>query len=139
MQKGLLLWCMMHQRTRKEKPVVHPHFATFRVYLDHLKLPWSKPQRANLLRLAAAFLKRPSLPIRRLARTLAGPKADHRYVDKRLRRFLASKQLDQGALDAGLGCHLRFLLARLGAVPYVPVVIDWVFVEGRAILWAQIP
>jgi hypothetical protein len=48
------------------------HVAGFRLFVNHLHLPWNGYQRVNLIRLGGAFLKRPSLPIRRLARTLAG-------------------------------------------------------------------
>src|SRR5438093_1113090 len=61
----------MHQQFREEKPVVHAYSAAFRTYVHQLSLPWSKPQRGNLLRLGAAFLvARGTLPIRRLARPL---------------------------------------------------------------------
>jgi Transposase DDE domain len=130
----------MHQQFREEKPVVHAYSAAFRTYVQHLSLPWSKPQRGNLIRLAAAFLvARGSLPIRRLARALAGPGEAHRYADHRLRAFLGNKRLDNAALDAALGAHLGFLLPRFGALPFIPVVVDWLFTADRAILWIQIP
>src|SRR5262249_51179965 len=75
----------------------------------------------------------------RLARTIAGPTKSHRAADKRLRRFLGNPALGPAALDAALAAHLSFLLSRLGAVPFVPVMLDWTFLPGRAILWAQIP
>lgn len=114
-----------------------PALPACRRFLQALHLPWSKPQLGNLLLLTTAFLTERSLPIRRLARTLAGPGPEHRYLDKRLRRFLGSEQLDTAA---GLTAYLAFLLPRFASVPYVPVVLDWTFV-GRtyAVLWAQIP
>jgi len=115
------------------------HVATFRTFVNRLSLPWNRYQRENFLRLGAAFLQRRSLPLRRLARTLAGPNRSHRTADKRLRRFLGNPNLDQAAQDAALAAHLQFLLAKLGAVPFLPVMLDWLFLPGRAILWAQIP
>jgi len=119
--------------------MLHPHGATFRVFVNRLRLPWNRYQKENFLRLGAAFLKRRSLLVRRLARTLAGTGASHRAADKRLRRFLGNPNLDRVACDAAFAAHLQFLLARLGAVPFVPVMVDWTFIAGRAILWAQIP
>src|SRR5215212_2631768 len=139
MQKGLLLRCIMHLSTRKEKPMLHPHVATFRVFVHRLNLPWNRYQKENFLRLGAAFLQRRSLLLRRLARTLAGVGPAHHAADKRLRRFLGNPLLDRTACDAALAAHLQFLLARLGAVPFIPVMLDWTFIAGRAILWAQIP
>jgi DDE family transposase len=102
-----------------------------------LQLPWSKPQLKNLRFLVAAFLAERSLPVRRLARALAGPRKAHRHWDKRLRRFLGSEKLDT---QAALAALLAFLLPRFGAVPYLPVVLDWTWI-GRTwvVLWAQIP
>lgn len=119
--------------------MLHPHVATFRVFVNRLNLPWNRYQQENFLRLGAAFLKRRSLLVRRLARTLAGVGPAHRAADKRLRRFLGNPLLDRAACDAALAAHLQFLLARLGAVPFIPVMLDWTFIAGRAILWAQIP
>src|SRR5205814_8785786 len=116
------------QQVGKEKPVVHAYSAAFRTYVHQLCLPWSKPQRGNLVRLAAAFLvARGTLPIRRLARALAGPGEAHRYADRRLRAFLVHQRLDDAALDAALGAHLGFLLPRFGALPFAPVVVGWLF------------
>jgi hypothetical protein len=123
----------------KEKPVYSPYYAAFRTFVKQLSLPWHHYQLDNLMLLAAAFLKRPSLPVRRLARTLGGPGSKHLSFDKRLRRFLGNKRLDEAAQNAALGCLLRFVLPRLGAVPYVPVMFDWLFVDGHAILGLQIP
>src|SRR5947209_18764495 len=89
---------------RKEKPVYHPYYAAFRTFVKHLQLPWNRYQHANLLLLAAAFLKRPSLPVRRLARTLGGPGKKHLAFDKRFRRFLGNKRLDEAAQNAAVGC-----------------------------------
>jgi hypothetical protein len=139
MQKGLLLGCIMHPVIRKEKPMFHVHVATFRTFVNRLRLPWNVYQRANLIRLGAAVLTRRSLPVRRLARTIAGPTKSHRAADKRLRRFLGNPALGPAALDAALAAYLQFLLSRLGALPFVLVMLDWTFIDGRAILWAQIP
>lgn len=117
----------------------HAHVSAFRTFVNRLHLPWNRYQQANLVRLGAAVLQRRSLPVRRLARTIAGPSKDHRAADKRLRRFLGNPALGPTALDAALTSHLSFLLSRLGAVPFVPVMLDWTFISGRAILWAQIP
>lgn len=117
----------------------HPYFAAFRTFVKHLKLPWHHYQTANLVLLASGFLKRPSLPVRRLARTLAGPGRGHLSLDKRFRRFLGNHRLHERAQDAAVGCLLRFLLPRLGAVPFVPVMFDWLFVDDHAILGLQIP
>jgi hypothetical protein len=117
----------------------HPYFAAFRTYVKQLKIPWHPYQMENLRRLGGAFLERRSLPVRRLARTLAGPGPKHRAADKRLRRFLGNERLGEKAQDAALSCLLRFLLPRLGAVPFVPVMFDWLFVDEHAILGLQIP
>jgi DDE family transposase len=119
--------------------MVQSHCLAFRVYVNHLRLPWSKPQRENLVFLGGAFVERRSLPVRRLARAVAGPGEEHRYVDKRLRRFLGNARLGNEELDAALACHLRFLLPRFGAAPFIPVMVDWMFIDGWAVLWAQIP
>jgi hypothetical protein len=42
-------------------------------------------------------------------------------------------------MEAALAAHLRFLVVRLGAVPFIPVMLDWTFAHDRAILCAQIP
>jgi hypothetical protein len=91
-------------------------------------VPWRKTQRENFRLLGAAFLQRRSLPLRRLARTLAGPTPQVKAADKRLRRFLGNDRL---ALDAALGAYLRFLLPRFGAVPFIPVMLDWTYVKER--------
>jgi hypothetical protein len=117
----------------------HPYFAAFRTYVKQLNLPWHHYQMENLRRLGGAFLERRSLPLRRLARTLAGPGPQHRAADKRLRRFLGNPRLDEKAQDAAVGCLLRFLLPRLGAVEFVPVMFDWLFVDGHALLGLQLP
>lgn len=119
--------------------MLHVHVATFRTFVNRLHLPWNAYQRQNLIRLGAAFLTRRSLPLRRLARTIAGPTQSHRAADKRLRRFLGNPALDPASLDAALAAHLQFLLSRLGALPFVLVMLDWTFLPGRAILLAQIP
>jgi hypothetical protein len=126
----------MHLNMRKEKPVVHHYGAAFRTFVKQLALPWNRYQLDNLTLFAGAFLERRSLPVRRLARTLAGPGKSLRAPDKRLRRFLGNRQLD---MDAELACLVSFVLARLGEVSFVPVMLDWTFVKGQAILWAQIP
>lgn len=117
----------------------HAHVSAFRTFVNRLRLPWNTYQQENLVRLGAAVIQRRSLPVRRLARTIAGPSRNHRAADKRLRRFLGNPALGPAALDAALTAHLSFLLSRLGAVPFVPVMLDWTFIKGRAILWAQIP
>jgi hypothetical protein len=116
--------------------VSHPYHTALRCFLKHLAPPWSKPQRGNFLRLAAAFLKRRSLPLRRLARSETGPNRTCRPLDRRFRRFLGSDRLD---VPATLEAYLVFLLPRFGPVAFVPVVLDWTFVKGHALLWAQIP
>lgn len=58
------------------------HVAGFRLFVNHLHLPWNRYQRQNLADLGGAFLKRRSLPIRRLARALAGPSRALRAPDK---------------------------------------------------------
>jgi hypothetical protein len=117
----------------------HAHVSAFRTFVNRLHLPWNAYQLDNLVRLGAAVIQRRSLPVRRLARTIAGPSKNHRAADKRLRRFLGNPALGLAALDAALAAHLSFLLARFGAVPFVLVMLDWTFLPGRAILWAQIP
>lgn len=127
---------MMHLDRKEEKPVVQHYCAAFRTFVKQLALPWNRYQTANLTLFAGAFLSRRSLPVRRLARALSGPNQSLRTPDKRLRRFLGNPKLD---MEAELGCLLRFVLARLGSVPFVPVMLDWTFAKGQAILWAQIP
>jgi hypothetical protein len=109
----------------------------FGLFVHSLHLPWRKTQRENLIRLGGAFLTRRSLPVRRLARTLAGPTPAAKHQDKRLRRFLGNDSL---ALDAALEALLRFLFARLVFSPaFVPVMLDWTYVGPWAILWASLP
>ena len=108
----------------------------FRHFINHLRLPWRKTQRENLTRWGAAFLARQSLPVRRLARTLAPTPPEARHQDKRLRRFLGNDRLQ---LDAALGAYLRFLLPRLAPQPCVPVMLDWTYLGDRAILTLGIP
>jgi hypothetical protein len=110
--------------------------AALRQFLNQLDPPWSKPQRGNFLDLGAAFLKRRSLPIRRLARGTTGPTPAVRAVDRRFRRFLGSDRLDR---DGTLRAYLALLLPRFGAVPCISVALDWTYVKNHAILWAQIP
>lgn len=111
--------------------------AAFRTFIRAVKLPWSKPQQGNLVRLASAFFHKQTLTIRRLARGLAGPGQEQKQMDKRLRRFLGNEKL---TLNDALAAYLHFLLPRFGAVPFVPVVVDWTFIgTSQAILWAQIP
>jgi hypothetical protein len=116
--------------------MLNSYSAAFGHFVNQLQLPWRNTQRENLVRLGAAFLQRRSLPVRRLARTLAGPTPQAKAVDKRLRRFLGNDRL---ALDAALGAYLRFLLPRFGAVPFIPVMLDWTYVGERAILSAKVP
>lgn len=114
----------------------HPYLTALRSFLKHLAPPWSQPQRGNFLLLAQAFLQKRSLPLRRLARNLTGPNRTCRKLDRRFRRFLGNHRLD---VPATLAAYLDFLLPRFGPVAFVPVVLDWTFVKGHAILWAQIP
>jgi hypothetical protein len=117
----------------------HPYFAAFRIFVKQLGLPWHHYQLTNLVLLGSAFLRRPSLPVRRLARKLAGPGKKYASFDKRFRRFLGNRRLDEVAEDAAVSAVLRFILARLGSVPFVPVMFDWFFVDDHAILGLQIP
>ena len=55
--------------------------AAFGHFVNQLHLPRRKTQRENFLRLGAAFLQRRSLPVRRLARTLAGPTPQAKTTD----------------------------------------------------------
>ncbi len=116
-----------------------PFYAAFRTYVKQLNIPWHRYQLANLLLLGTAFLQRRSLPVRRLARALSGPGKAHAATDKRLRRFLGNARLDEAAQDAAVAALLRFVLPRLGAVPFVPVMFDWLFVDEHALLGLQIP
>jgi hypothetical protein len=119
--------------------VVHRHVAAFRAYVNHLSLPWPKPWRRNLIDVGAGVCTQQTLVVRGLARALTGPTETMRYVDKRLRRFLGNERLDEGALDAALACHLRFVLARLPRHPQIPVMVDWTKVGAHDLLWLQIP
>ena len=118
-------------------PAYRTTMSAFRPFLRALQLPWTKPQQGNLLRLATAFCQERSLPLRRLARGLAGPGKQQRAPEKRLRRFLGSEKLN---LPGALAALLRFLLPRFGSVSHVPVMLDWTFIaKTHALLWAQIP
>jgi hypothetical protein len=109
----------------------------FRLFVQRLDLPWHKPQRANLIMLATAFARERSLPVRRLARAVAGPGRGHRHLDKRIRRFLGNPKLDR---EGALAAYLRFLLPRFSSEPFVPVMLDWTYLHReRSILWCQIP
>lgn len=108
-----------------------------RTFVQHLELPWSKPQLKNFLLFGTAFLKEKSLPIRRLARAIAGPTPVHRHTDKKLRRFLGNQKLSrEGALKA----LLAFVLPRFTDQPFIPVMLDWMHVgKQKAILVLHIP
>ena len=109
----------------------------FRSFLQQLDLPWRKTQRENLSRFAAALIAARGLPVRRAARAIAGPSRAVRYQDRRLRRFLGNDRLD---LDGALQALLTFLLPRFGDLTFVPVMLDWTWVQRtHAVLWAQIP
>lgn len=109
----------------------------FELFVQRLALPWSKPQRGNLVLLATAFAQERSLPLRRLARALCGPFTEHRHLDKRFRRFLGNPTLKQ---DGALRAYLQFLLPRFAAQPFIPVMLDWTYLhQQRIILWGQIP
>lgn len=114
----------------------HAYFAAFRTYVNQLGLSWRKTQRDNLLRFGTAVLTCRSLPLRRLARALSGPGKEQCAPDKRLRRFLGNECLN---MDAALAAHLAFQLRHFGAVPFICVMVDWTFVDEKAILWAHIP
>jgi hypothetical protein len=116
--------------------VLHPYRTAFAHFINRLQLPWRKTQQENLTRWGAAFLARQSLPIRRLARTLAPLPKQAKHQDKRLRRFLGNDRLQ---LDAALGAYLRFLLPRLGVQPFIPLMLDWTYVGRYAILTVAIP
>ena len=119
--------------------MVHSHVGAFRVYVNQLSLPWSKPWRRNFCELGAGLCAQRTLVVRCLARGLTGPNKTMRSVDKRLRRFLGNERLDETALDAALAGHLRFLLARLPRHPQIPVMVDWTKVGEHDLLWLQIP
>jgi len=119
--------------------VLRDHYAAFRVYVNYLGLPWSKPWRENFLRLAVGLCIQRTLLVRGIARALTGPMESMRYSDKRLRRFLGNDRLDESALDAALACHLRFFLARLPRSPQIPVMVDWTKVGKVDLLWLHIP
>lgn len=109
----------------------------FDLFVQRIALPWSKPQLGNLILLATAFACERSLPLRRLARAVAGPFPAHRHLDKRFRRFLGNRDLDQ---DGALRAYLRFLLPRFAGHPFIPVMLDWTDIHRqRVILWGQIP
>jgi hypothetical protein len=109
----------------------------FRPFIRALQLPWSQPQHQNLLAFGTACCQERSLPLRRLARGLAGPGKTLRAPEKRLRRFFGNPRLD---LPGALAALLRFLLPRFGPAPYIPVMLDWTYVaKTHAVLWAQIP
>jgi hypothetical protein len=116
--------------------VLYPYRTAFRHFINHLQLPWRKSQRENLIRWGTAFLARQSLPIRRLARTLAPLPQQAKHQDKRLRRFLGNDRLH---LDAALRAYLAFLLPRLGPQPFIPVMLDWTYLGRYAILTVAIP
>jgi hypothetical protein len=116
--------------------VLQCYRTAFRHFVNRLQLPWRKTQRENLILWGSAFLARQSLPIRRLARTLAPLPRPAKQLDKRLRRFLGNDRLH---LDAAVRAYLRFLLPKLGPQPFVPVMLDWTFVGERAILTVAIP
>lgn len=116
-----------------------PMLAAFHPFVKQLALPWHHYQLTNLKLLGSAFLQRRSMPLRRLARTLAGPGKALQAADKRLRRFLGNRRLNEAAQDAAVACLLQFILARLRPVPFVPVMFDWLFVDGHALLGLQIP
>jgi hypothetical protein len=109
----------------------------FQRFVTQLQLPWRKTQRENLVRFGSALIAARGLPVRRAARTVVGPVPNVRYADRRFRRFLGNDRLD---LDAAVSALLALLLPHFGNAPWVPVVLDWVWVRRtRAVLWAQIP
>jgi len=116
--------------------VLHPYRTAFTHFVNRLQLPWRKTQRANLILWGTAFLARQSLPVRRLARTLAPLPRQARHMDKRLRRFLGNDRLH---LDQALRAYLAFLLPRLGPQPFIPVMLDWTYVGSHALLTLAIP
>lgn len=116
--------------------MLRSHRTAFAHFVNQLRLPWRKTQRDNLVLLGSAFLARQSLPIRRLARTLASLPKQAKHADKRLRRFLGNDRLH---LDAALRAFLAFLLPRLGPQPFVPVMLDWTYLGPYAILTVAVP
>lgn len=116
--------------------MLHSYRTAFRHFVNRLDLPWRKTQRENLIRWGTAFLARQSLPVRRLARTLAPLPQQAKHQDKRLRRFLGNDRLN---LDAALRAYLQFLLPRLGPQPFIPLMLDWTYVGERALLTVAIP
>lgn len=109
----------------------------FQEFVDQLRLPWRSTSVANLVALSAAFLSQRKFPLRQLARAVVGPLKEHRHWDKRFRRFLGNELLD---LEGGAGAVLGFVIRRLGDTPFVPVMVDWMFIGKQfAVLWAQIP
>ena len=117
--------------------MVRAYSTAFAHFVNQLALPWRKTQRANLVLLGAAVLASHCLAVRRLARALAGPHHQAlKATDKRLRRFLGNDRLH---LDQGLRAYLTFLLPRFGAVPFIPVMLDWTYVGKWAILSLKIP
>lgn len=110
--------------------------AAFRTFVTHLRLPWRKTQRENLIAFGAAVLTAKGLPVKRLARSMVSHPRLVKSQDKRLRRFLGNDRLH---LDEGLRAYLRALLPRFGSVPFIPVMLDWTYVGERAILWLSIP
>ena len=116
--------------------MLQPYRTAFRHYINRLQLPWRKTQRENLICWGTAFLARQSLPVRRLARTLAPLPRQAKHQDKRLRRFLGNDRLP---LDAGLRAYLAFLLPKLGPQPLLPVMLDWTYVGPYAVLSVAIP
>lgn len=116
--------------------MLHPYRTAFRHFINHLHLPWRKTQQENLIRWGSAFLLRQSLPVRRLARTLAALPQQAKHQDKRLRRFLGNDRLH---LDEALRAYLRFLLPRFGAQPFLPLMLDWTYLGRYAILTVAIP
>jgi len=116
--------------------VLHPYRTAFRHFVNHLQLPWRKTQRENVILWGTGFLARQSLPVRRLARTLAPLPQQAKHMDKRLRRFLGNDRLH---LDQALRAYLAFLLPRLGPQPFILVMLDWTYVGSFAILTVAIP
>src|SRR5947208_3141959 len=114
---GFSLGAQCTRQRERRSPLSHPYFAAFRIFVKQLSLPWHHYQLTNLVLLGSAFLRRRSLPIRRLARKLAGPGKKHAALDRRFRRFLGNARLDEAAQDAAVAALLQFVLARMGAVP----------------------
>lgn len=116
--------------------MLQPYRTAFTHFINQLQLPWRKTQRDNLIDWASAFCARQSLPIRRLARTLAPTPQQAKQRDKRLRRFFGNERLQ---LDGALRAYLAFLLPRLGPQPFIPLMLDWTYVGRWAILTVAIP